>query len=261
MTGNMTDSFQDNFNIPPGFAVEEIKGQLYLEDLEEDDELWLIRMPCDIELSTLDKRKIFLSSETEGLSIKNFKTESGKLLECCAETCEISNTCVVLPKRQDGHLCTVKKAFKGSVLVSEGLSLNNEVEIKSEKEDSYLNDSCSVIESHEENVVKKRKKSRSDLDTSEINIKYEDIHEQCEDANTSSSKKKKSAKKKRHSQTDFDPSELNYETEAAENVDSPISQKKKKHSKSRKSSEKLKIKGEPISMDLDDEFPTCSSQK
>lgn len=257
MTGNMTDSFQDSFNIPPGFAVEEIKGQLYLDDLEEDDELWLIRMPCDIELSTLDKQKIFLS-ETDGLSIQNFKTESGKSLECCAETCEISNTCVVLPKRQDGHLCTVKKAFKGAVLVSEGLSLNNEIEIKSEK-DSCLNDSCLINKSHEEKVVKIQKRSRSDLDISELNIKYEGIPE--ERVNNSSSKKKKSDKKKRHSQTDFDPIELNYETEVAENVDSPISQKKKKHSKSRKSSEKLKIKAEPIPMDLDDEFPTCSSQK
>lgn len=255
MTGNMSDSFQDNFNIPPGFTVEEIKGQLYLDDLEEDDELWLIRMPCDIELSTLDKQKIFLN-ETEGLSVKNFKTESGKSLECCAETCEISNTCVVLPKRQDGHLCTVKKTFRGAVLVSEGLSLNNEIEIKSEN-NSNLNDSCSVSKSHEEEVVKTKKKSRSDLDTSELNIKYEGTPE--EDANNSSSKKKKTAKKKRHSQTDLN--ELNYETEAAENVDSPISKKKKKHSKSKKSSKKLEIKAEPIAMDLDDEFPTCNSQK
>lgn len=261
MTENMTDSFQESFNIPPGFTVEEIKGQLYHDDLEEDDEFWLIRMPCDIELSNLDKRKIFLSDETGGLSIKNFKTESGKSLECCAETCEISNTSVVLPNKQDGNLHTVKKAFKGSVLISEGLSLNNQIEIKSEKEDSYLNDSCSIIESNGEKVVKTKKKSRSDLDTSELNIKNEDVHEQCEDGNNSSSKKRKSAKKKRHSQTDFDSSEFNYETEAAENVDSPNSQKKKKHSKSRKSSEKLEIKGEPISMDLDDGFPTCSSQK
>lgn len=257
----MTDSFQESFNIPSGFAVEEIKGQLYHEDLEEDDELWLIRMPCDIELSTLDKRKIFLSNETGGLNIKNFKTESGKSLECCAETCEISNTCVVLPKKQDGRLHTVKKAFKGSVLISEGLSLNNEIEIKSEKEDGYLNGSCSIIESNGEKMAKTKKKSRSDLDTSELNIKYESVQEQGEDENNSSSKKRKSAKKKRHSQTDFDSSELNYETEAAENVDSPNSQKKKKRSKSRKSSEKLKIKDEPISMDLDDEFPSCSSQK
>lgn len=257
----MTDSFQESFNIPPGFSVEEIKGQLYHDDLEEDDELWLIRMPCDIELSNLDKRKIFLSNETEGLSIKNFKTESGKSLECCAETCEISNTCVVLPNKQDGHLHTVKKAFKGSVLISEGLSLNNQIEIKSEKEDSYLNDSCSIIESNGEKVAKSKKKSRSDLDTSELNIKYKGAHEQCEDGNNSSSKRRKSAKKKRHSQTDFDSSEFNYETEAAENVDSPSSQKKKKNPKSRKSSENLEIKSEPISMDLENGFPTCSSQK
>lgn len=193
---------QESFNIPPGFAVEEVKGQLYYEDLEEDDELWLIRMPCDVELSTLDRQKIFLSDNVGDVTIKKFESVDGKSLECVAETCEISNTSVILPKKENGQLHAVKKVFKGAILISEEVSLNNETKLKYEKEDDHLanNSCCQTGESIKEKIVKRKKKHQSDLNTNEFIEEYANKDENSEESNN----KRKNKKKKKHSHSDFD---------------------------------------------------------
>lgn len=296
----MDNYAKEGFDIPPGYTLEEIDGQLYHEDLDKDDELWLIRMPCDIKLSNLDKKKIYLSNNSGDTSIKNIKTDDGKLLECYTETCEIPSACVVLPQKNDGQLHVVKKIFKGSLLISEGLSYN-EIEIKAENE--RLDDANLIYEStkeksgvkkqlhcnleatelaikpdngnenlkataasqniKEKKAKKKHKQSLSNIDVSEIGVKSEneELFEKVPNS-ANEPREKKNKKKKKQSQFNFDSSELNYETEDTDKHFSELQKKHKKqlHTHKKTLFESVEIKNEPLLMDWD-KFPMCTSQK
>lgn len=207
------------------FVEEEaIESQLYHEDLSEDDELWLIRMPPSIELSQLDRKKIFLSDNTGNQNIKNIKTENGMLLECLSENCEIPNLNVVLPQKSDKKLRAVNKKFKGTILISvEG---NNG--IKSEMEN-------------------------------ELKVKSE--NELQEDTSSANEGKKRKKKKKQHLNLS-ENSDVNYNTEDSESISSSSKKKhgKRKSDISENMSLGVKIENELFSMDLDS-FPMCNSQK
>lgn len=293
----MANFANESFDIPSGFTLEEIDGQLHLEDLS-DDELWLIRMPCNIELSTLDRKKILLPNNLGDTNIKDIKTESGQLLECFAENCEIPSS-VVLSQKSDGQLHIVKKAFKGTILISEGLSLNAENNIKSENEKEMMEDvnssandgersrkkkkpqnNINIAEtdlnpengneqyetppSYAEPALKKKKKDREHRDRNGVKDKFKNdggSEEISQSSDCESTAKKK--KKKKKEQFNYETSELSFETGDVENVISHNSQKKhsKRHSHTHTKStfESAMVKEDPFVMDLDS-FPMCKSQ-
>lgn len=158
----MAVSFNETFECPPGFQEEEVDGQLCLENIGEDSELWLIRMPSDIELSTIDRKKLCFSDASNPTQ---FETETGRVLECYVDKCEMPNIRLVLPQKSDKKLRDVKKVFKGSILISEGLHHVEKAEVKSEIESDTVENIHETDESFNLSQRRERKKKKRSRDT------------------------------------------------------------------------------------------------
>ncbi|CAL1294832.1 unnamed protein product [Larinioides sclopetarius] len=196
-----------NFECPKGFSKEEAQSQLYFEDIEDNSELWLVRVPNDMDPSDLENQVISMNKHSEILSGSN-----EKFYECFTEKCVMPNLCLVLPHKEDKTLEEVRKPFKGSLLVTD-----------------YVMD----------NVIK--------METEEIEPKEEPIAEEEQNGDTSLRRKSKSNKSSKEDKNKEDlelPFDLNL---GDDNQASSSQQKSSKKSKKKKSKDPDSLKVEPMS--------------
>ncbi|GIY87583.1 uncharacterized protein CEXT_298301 [Caerostris extrusa] len=102
------------YECPKGYFKEDIQSQLYFDDLHEDSELWLIRVPNDINPTDLENHQITLNNESEIL-----QGNDGKYYKCDIDKCYMQNLRLVLPDKETKQLKEVNKSFKGSIQITE----------------------------------------------------------------------------------------------------------------------------------------------
>ncbi|XP_055925182.1 uncharacterized protein LOC129957070 [Argiope bruennichi] len=188
-----------DFECPKGFTKEDVQSQLYFEDIDDDSELWLIRMPSDMDPNVLENQRISLDKSSEILG-----GNDGKFYEYFTEKCAMPNLCLVVPHKESKILEELKKPFKGSILVTDYMLVDTDTSVKTEVEESGMEKENNVSEQQNEDtsVRKKSKSHKSSKDKEDMelsfNLNLEDNHED----NSSLEKPTKKSKKKKSKDSD-----------------------------------------------------------
>lgn len=255
------------FECPRGFSIEDVASQLYLEDLDEDSELWLVRMPSDVDPSTLENQQIDLSNDLNKIS------NGDNSFDCISERCKMPNLSLVLPQKESRRLTRVKKTFQGSILLCDAVMEGNDLQVKIEYEgetvreenneetdDNFVNN-----EEMDDNFVKPKSKKHkhskqhraAHSEDDDLPVKMEDDGENVLEENNEEADdnfvKPKSKKHKRNKELKAAHSESDI---SSRNEDSETGSTKKKKSHKKK---KSIVKVEPSSEG--DDFPNCISQQ
>ncbi|XP_023215891.1 uncharacterized protein LOC111618565 [Centruroides sculpturatus] len=162
------------FKCPEGFKEInfEIKDELCEEDVKnEDNELWLIQTPIEMDISSLENKRISLNKRTvfKGEnSLQDGKNHEISATEIIPEN--LLNYQLILPSKEHNKLKPVPVSFRGYLEVVETLDLPNELNIKNVNKDianfenlrqRFLpfgsNDALSLFIKNE-NVKKKKKR-------------------------------------------------------------------------------------------------------
>ncbi|GBN93305.1 hypothetical protein AVEN_137893-1 [Araneus ventricosus] len=188
-----------NFECPKGFSKEDAQSQLYFEDIDDDSELWLVRVPNDMDPNDLENQVISMNKHSEILG-----GSDGKFYECFTEKCVMPNVCLVLPHKEDRTLEEIRKPFKGSLLVTDYV-MDNVVKMEAEENEpkkeptteEQQNGDTSPRKKSKSHKSSKENKNKEDLDLS-FNLNLED------DDQASSSQQKTSKKSKKKKSRDSD---------------------------------------------------------
>ncbi|XP_071041378.1 uncharacterized protein, partial [Parasteatoda tepidariorum] len=129
MSSNSSD-----FQCPNGYVKESITPQLFYEDLDEDSEIWLIRVPSDLNPTAIENQKIILDGDQHIL-----ECDENSRFEYISDPVEQTKLSIILPQKSDGKLRSVKKGFAGSVFFNEDIIIENS-EVKIEVDNTSAND-------------------------------------------------------------------------------------------------------------------------
>lgn len=110
------------FKCPPNFkeVTIEVQDELCIEDVQnENNELWLIQAPCEMDLSVLENKNVSLNEKTVFNDLKDGTCQEITTFKNIPEN--FLKYQLLLPKRSDNKLHLVSKHFSGYMCLEETL--------------------------------------------------------------------------------------------------------------------------------------------